>query len=166
MDDFLMEIFTDGGCRGNPGTGGWAYIINLDGAEYTKYGFEEQTTNNRMELTAVIRALEAAAGLRGGSQNSAGRGSARGPCAENTVLYTDSQYVQKGISEWILRWEKNGWKTAAKKPVKNKDLWIRLQELSRKINPEWRWIKGHAGNHFNEACDSLVQKAIKQAEKK
>lgn len=150
-----MEIFTDGGCRGNPGPGGWAYIINVNGTEYRKNGFEHETTNNRMELTAVIRALEAACDLlrtgHPGDEDSAG-----------VILYTDSQYVQKGISEWIRRWEQNGWKTAAKKPVKNKDLWLRLKELSLKIDLEWRWVKGHAGNHYNEACDSLVQEAIKQ----
>ena len=177
-----MEIFTDGGCRGNPGPGGWAYIINLDGAEYQKNGFEAGTTNNRMELTAVIRALEAACDLlstRQTGSDSSGAVSGSAPdlpgCSNNdssgavsgpgrVVLYTDSQYVQKGISEWIRRWEKNGWKTAAKKPVKNKDLWLRLQELSQKINPEWRWVKGHSGNHYNEACDSLVQEAIRRAE--
>lgn len=158
-----MEIFTDGGCRGNPGPGGWAYIINLDGAEYQKNGFEAGTTNNRMELTAVIRALEAACDLLSTRQTgSDSSGAVSGP--GRVVLYTDSQYVQKGISEWIRRWEKNGWKTAAKKPVKNKDLWLRLQELSQKINPEWRWVKGHSGNHYNEACDSLVQEAIRRAE--
>lgn len=160
----MMEIFTDGGCRGNPGPGGWAYIINLDGTEYKKNGFEEATTNNRMELTAVIRALEAAYDLfstrQAGSDSS---GAANG--SERVVLSTDSQYVQKGISEWICRWEKNGWKTAAKKPVKNKDLWLRLKEISQKINPEWHWVKGHSGNYYNEACDSLVQEAIRLADK-
>ncbi|MDR3200018.1 MAG: ribonuclease HI [Spirochaetales bacterium] len=142
----MIEIFTDGGCSGNPGPGGWAFLAIHNETEHRASGAEPDTTNNRMELTAVIQALEWAAAT--GSQG--------------IRISTDSQYVQLGISKWILSWEKNGWKTADKKPVKNKDLWQRLRELSRSARPEWVWVKGHAGNPRNEACDAMVQAEIKK----
>lgn len=143
-----IEIYTDGGCHGNPGPGGWAFVYTNGEKHREMYGFEADTTNNRMELTAVIQALEFVEAEAG--------------CEQPAVsIFTDSQYVQKGISEWIRTWENNNWKTAAKKPVKNKDLWVRLKELSDKCRPEWHWVRGHFGNENNERCDSLVQKAIK-----
>ncbi|MDR1931375.1 MAG: ribonuclease HI [Spirochaetales bacterium] len=141
----MIEIFTDGGCSGNPGPGGWAFLAIRDETEYRASGGETDTTNNRMELTAVIQALQWAA-----------------PAGSAVRVSTDSQYVQLGISRWILSWEKNGWKTADKKPVKNRDLWQRLRELSLKMNPEWVWVKGHAGNPRNEACDAMVRTEIKK----
>jgi ribonuclease HI len=143
----VIEIFTDGGCSGNPGPGGWAFIVLHNDAElHRDCGAEKDTTNNRMELTAVIRALEWLA--------------ACGPARAR--VSTDSRYVQQGISKWIFAWEKNGWKTADKKPVKNKDLWQKLKVLSAKLRPEWVWVKGHAGNPLNEACDALVQTEIRK----
>jgi ribonuclease HI len=144
----VIQIFTDGGCSGNPGPGGWAFIVLRDKKEhYRDCGAERDTTNNKMELTAVIRALEWLA-------TEENPGPAR--------VSTDSQYVQLGISKWIFSWEKNGWKTADKKPVKNKELWQRLRQLSAALRPEWVWVKGHAGNSSNEACDALVQTAIRR----
>ncbi len=141
----MIEAFTDGGCSGNPGPGGWAFIIAGDGPPARGSGGEKITTNNRMELTAVIRVLEY---LR---QNAPG---------EAARISTDSQYVQLGITRWITGWEKNGWKTADKKPVKNRELWVRLRELEKSVKPVWAWVKGHAGNPLNEACDALVQEEI------
>jgi ribonuclease HI len=143
----LIEIFTDGGCSGNPGPGGWAFIAIKNGTEHRGAGAEKDTTNNRMELTAVIRALE---WIHASDD------------AADIQVSTDSQYVERGISQWIFAWERNGWKTADKKPVKNKDLWQKLRELSQKIKPCWIWVKGHAGNPYNEACDGMVQKEIKK----
>lgn len=146
-----MQIFTDGGCHGNPGPGGWAYIVRDGENTHQSSGAERATTNNRMELTAVIRALRfIAAGIDK-------------PVAPIEV-YTDSQYVQKGISEWIHGWMRNGWKTASKDPVKNKELWQELWDINSKVKPVWRWVKGHAGHPENEACDSLVQEAIRTIE--
>ncbi len=142
-----MDIYTDGGCRGNPGPGAWAYFIIRDGQEISRSGFEEQTTNNRMELTAVISALEHTE-------------KEFIPLKSTLRVYTDSLYVQKGISLWIAAWEKNGWKTAAKKSVKNKDLWLRLKLLSDSLKPQWLWVAGHAGDRYNEACDELVNLTI------
>jgi len=142
-----MEIYTDGGCSGNPGPGGWAYVIIRDsGLISEKCGAEKQTTNNRMELQAVIAALEALSPdeERGGK----------------IVVYTDSQYVQKGISIWLPEWEKKGWITSDKKPVKNKELWQRLEALAGLFSVTWVWVKGHAGNKYNERCDELTRKAI------
>lgn len=140
-----MEIFTDGGCSGNPGPGGWAFIICFEDGPDRSSGGEANTTNNRMELTAVIRSLER---LKEAGHN----GQAR--------ISTDSQYVQLGISKWIKSWLKNGWKTSDGKPVKNKDLWLRLSELADELHPEWRWVKGHAGDPLNEECDRLVRVEI------
>jgi len=137
-----VEIYTDGACRGNPGCGGWGCIIYENGNEKEIKGYKAQTTNNRMELTAVIEALKSTTG------------------DNPIVIYTDSKYVMDGINQWIVRWKKNGWMTAAKKTVKNKDLWLLLDELicSRKIN--WVWVKGHAGNQGNERADYLANLAI------
>src|SRR6185436_12005418 len=142
MSDELVEIFTDGACRGNPGPGGWGAILRAKGREKELCGGEAATTNNRMELTAVIRALEA---LKRPSHVS---------------LYTDSQYVQKGISEWIHTWKRKGWKTADKKPVKNEDLWRQLDELAVRHEVEWHWVRGHDGHPENERADKLANKGI------
>ena len=138
----VVEIFTDGACRGNPGPGGWGAILRFNGVEKELFGGEAATTNNRMELTAVIRALEAL------TQPSKAR------------VYTDSQYVQKGIKEWIHGWKRNGWKTSDKKDVKNKDLWVELDELRKKHDIEWHWVKGHAGHPENERADALANQGI------
>ena len=143
----MIDIFTDGGCSGNPGPGGWAFIGIENGTEYKGSGGEINTTNNRMELTAVISALE---WVSQKTENPAVR------------ISTDSQYVQLGISRWIISWERNGWRTADKKPVKNKDLWQKLRELSLLVKPEWLWVKGHAGNLYNETCDAMVQEEIQK----
>lgn len=142
MVEDVVEIFSDGACRGNPGPGGWGVLLRSRGAEKELYGGEADTTNNRMELTAVIRALEA---LKRPSR---------------VRLYTDSQYVQKGISEWVRQWKRRGWRTAEKKPVKNIDLWQRLDELAALHEVEWRWVRGHAGHPENERADKLANKGI------
>ena len=142
MTEGVVEIYSDGACRGNPGPGGWGAILRFNEVEKELFGGEAATTNNRMELTAVIRALEA---LKQPSR---------------VRVYTDSQYVQKGIKEWIHGWKRNGWKTAAKEPVKNKELWIELDELRRKHEIEWHWVKGHAGHPENERADALANKGI------
>lgn len=146
----MIEVFTDGGCSGNPGPGAWAFIVLLDGREYRDSGGERETTNNRMELTAVIRALVYIEEYANGNP---------------ARITTDSQYVQLGITRWINAWERNGWRTADKKPVKNRELWQKLRELSGRVRPEWAWVKGHAGHPVNEACDSLVQDEIKKMRK-
>lgn len=145
MDEVI--VFTDGGCSGNPGPGGWAYVINADGAIRERWGAEASTTNNRMELSAVIAALESVLA----DQSLSGR---------PVTVYTDSQYVQKGITTWIVSWKRNGWRTASKDPVKNKELWQALDGLAARLRVTWRWVKGHAGNEFNERCDALTQEAI------
>ena len=145
MDSVI--IYTDGGCRGNPGPGGWAYIIKKDGIEISGSGGDNYTTNNKMELTAVIRSMEA---ILEDSELS----------NRSIDLHTDSQYVKNGISSWINNWIRNGWKTAAKKPVKNKELWIELKEVSDKLDVRWNWVKGHAGDPMNEACDSMVNEEM------
>jgi len=138
-----LIIYTDGGCTGNPGAGGWAAVILNDPDNPQELsGFDRSTTNNRMELTAVISALE-----------SVQKNTAPGQLIE---INTDSQYVQKGISLWMKGWVARGWKTAAGKPVKNKDLWLQLKALDDSMNVEWKWVKGHAGNIWNERCDELV----------
>jgi ribonuclease HI len=142
MSAEAVEIYADGACRGNPGPGGWGAVLRVGGRERELRGFEPATTNNRMELTAVIRALET---LEPGARVRA---------------YTDSQYVQKGISQWVHDWKRRGWRTADKKPVKNQDLWSRLDELARGHHVEWHWVKGHAGHPENERADALANQAI------
>jgi ribonuclease HI len=137
-----VEIFTDGACRGNPGPGGWGALLRAGRHEKELYGAEPQTTNNRMELMAAIRALE----------------SLKRPC--QVVITTDSEYVKKGITEWITNWKRRNWKTADKKPVKNAELWRRLDENAAKHVVEWRWVRGHAGHPENERADALANKAI------
>jgi ribonuclease HI len=146
-----MKIYTDGGCAGNPGPGGWAYLILAETfqgkkVEVEKCGAEKFTTNNRMELLAVISALEKFKTMR-----DAGR---------KAEVITDSQYVQKGMTEWIRTWKKNGWRTSDKEPVKNQDLWQRLDALAAEFTLTWTWVKGHAGDPYNERCDRLTQEAI------
>lgn len=142
---FLMEkidIFTDGGCSGNPGPGGWAFVMLKDGKLIiNSSGGSPATTNNIMELTAVINAIKDCQ-IMGFS---------------NFSIHTDSQYVKNGITQWIHNWKRNGWRTSSKEPVKNKDLWLELNDLNAKSNIEWIWVKGHAGIEFNEMCDSLVR---------
>ena len=146
-----LSIYTDGGCSGNPGPGGWAYVIvteTPEGAEILAQhsGGEKETTNNRMELTAVIQALKAIKKMDN--------------IQAKTVIYTDSQYVQKGITEWIHKWKRNAWRTSDKKPVKNQDLWMELDTLSAEISLHWEWVRGHSGITYNEQCDRMTQKAI------
>jgi len=142
MSEPVVEIWSDGACRGNPGPGGWGVLLRSNGAEKKLYGGEADTTNNRMELMAAIRALEA---LKRPSE---------------VKLYTDSIYVMKGITAWIHDWKKKGWRTADKKPVKNEDLWRQLDALAAKHQIEWHWVKGHAGNPENECADRLANKGI------
>lgn len=143
----VVEMYTDGACKGNPGPGGWGALLRYKGKEKELCGGELSTTNNRMELLAVIRALS----------------TLNRPC--RVVVYTDSQYVQKGISEWIHGWKQRGWKTAAKEPVKNADLWQQLDaERNRHLQVEWRWVKGHAGHEFNERADQLANRGVEQAQ--
>ena len=137
-----VEIYTDGSCRGNPGPGGWAALLTNAGHETVLQGAEPETTNNRMELTAAIRALE----------------SLKEPCA--VTLYTDSEYVMKGINDWLPGWKARGWKTAAKKPVKNQDLWKALDAAVSVHRIAWRWVRGHTGNPGNERVDRLANEAI------
>ena len=137
-----VEIFTDGACSGNPGPGGWGALLRYGGAERELCGGEAATTNNRMELTAAIRALEA---LKRPSR---------------IVLYTDSAYVKDGITRWIDRWKRNGWRTAAGKPVKNVDLWRRLDAALAGHTVAWRWVRGHAGHPGNERADALARKGL------
>jgi ribonuclease HI len=138
----LVEIYADGACKGNPGPGGWGAWLRYGEREKELFGGEMLTTNNRMELIAVIRALEA---LNRGCQ---------------VRIHTDSQYVQKGISEWIKSWKVRGWKTADRKPVKNDDLWRRLDALAQQHEIEWVWVKGHAGNPGNERADELANRGV------
>ncbi len=137
-----VDIYTDGACKGNPGPGGWGALLVAGKHRKEMFGGEPNTTNNRMELLAVIRALEAL----------------NKPC--HVVLHTDSQYVQKGISEWIHGWKARGWKTAAKEPVINADLWQTLDAVSQKHEIDWRWVKGHAGHEGNEAADQLANRGV------
>jgi ribonuclease HI len=137
-----VEIFTDGACKGNPGTGGWGALLVADGHEKEIFGGELNTTNNRMELRAVIEALT----------------TLTRPC--EVVLHTDSQYVQKGISEWIHGWKKRGWKTAAKEPVKNEDLWKALDAIQATHAVDWRWVRGHNGHPGNERADVLANRGV------
>ena len=138
----MIEIYTDGACRGNPGPGGWAALLQTGKRERELNGAEPLTTNNRMELTAVIRALEAL----------------KRPARAR--VYTDSEYVRRGITEWLGAWKSRGWRTAARKPVKNQDLWQRLEELAARHEIEWHWVPGHAGVPGNERVDRLAREAI------
>jgi ribonuclease HI len=137
-----VEIFTDGACRGNPGPGGWGALLRYKGKEKRIYGAEPHTTNNRMELTAAIEALS----------------SLKRPC--RVSLTTDSQYVKKGVNEWLVDWKRRGWKTADKKPVKNVDLWQRLDEAAQRHTIEWHWVRGHTGHPENEIADQLANRGI------
>lgn len=137
-----VEIFTDGACKGNPGTGGWGALLISGGNEKELFGGERDTTNNRMELLAVIEALKVL----------------KKPC--EVTVHTDSQYVQKGISEWIHGWKARGWKTAAKAPVKNVDLWQALDAAQAQHQMQWRWVKGHAGHVGNERADQLANRGV------
>lgn len=139
----VVEIFTDGACRGNPGPGGWGALLRWRGNEKKLSGAEADTTNNRMELLAAINALEA---LK------------RHNC--RVVLTTDSQYLRQGITEWLPGWKQRGWKTADRKPVKNRDLWQRLDELVQRHDVHWRWVRGHSGHAENELADQLANEAI------
>lgn len=137
-----VEIHTDGACRGNPGPGGWGAILRAGANEKEIYGGETLTTNNRMELMAAIQALE----------------SLKRPC--RVILVTDSQYVRQGITQWLAQWKRRNWLTADKKPVKNIELWQRLEQAAARHQVEWRWIKGHAGHVDNERADALANRAI------
>lgn len=137
-----IEIFTDGACRGNPGPGGWGAVLRYGTVEKELYGGENETTNNRMELTAVIKALEA---LKRHSR---------------VRIVTDSQYVKNGITQWIKNWKLNGWRTANRKPVKNAELWRELDELVGRHEVEWAWVKGHSGHPENERADALANLGI------
>jgi ribonuclease HI len=137
-----VVIHTDGACKGNPGPGGWGALLVSGAHEKELFGGEAHTTNNRMEMMAVIEAL----------------GALKGPC--RVVLYTDSSYVQKGITEWISGWKARGWRTADKKPVKNEDLWRLLDTAAARHRVEWRWVKGHAGDPGNERADALANRGV------
>lgn len=140
----VVEIFTDGACKGNPGVGGWGALLRLKGTEKELFGGEAMTTNNRMELMAVIRAIEAL----------------NRTC--KVKVHTDSQYVQKGISEWIVNWKKRGWRTSDKKPVKNADLWQQLDALASGHEIEWLWVRGHSGHEENERADELANRGVEK----
>lgn len=142
-----IVLFTDGGCSGNPGPGGWGYVLVADGKKVAASGGEKLTTNNRMELRAVIAGLEAASAAMAGTPR-------------EIAVYTDSQYVKNGITAWIKTWKRNGWKTAGKESVKNKELWVELDALAGRLELSWHWVKGHAGNDLNEECDRLTQEEI------
>jgi ribonuclease HI len=137
-----VEIYTDGGCRGNPGIGGWGAILTMGEHQKKIKGSATDTTNNRMELTAAIEALNAL----------------KKPC--EVILHTDSTYVKNGITSWLANWKRNNWKTAAKKPVKNADLWQALDSASKRHQIDWRWVKGHAGVAGNEIADQLANQAM------
>ena len=138
-----IDIYTDGACSGNPGKGGWGVYLKIDNEEIQLNGAKDNTTNNRMELTAVIEALKYL------------------KCKSNINLFTDSKYVMQGIKEWIHNWKKNNWKTSKREPVKNKELWIELDKLVSLHNIQWKWVKGHSGDYGNERADYLATTAIK-----
>lgn len=142
MANNVVEIFTDGACRGNPGPGGWGALLRYNGQERELYGYQPDATNNQMELMAAIQALE----------------TLTRPC--QVSLTTDSQYVRQGITEWMNGWKRKGWKTAAGKPVKNQELWQRLDAAAAKHQVSWHWVKGHSGHDENERVDQLANKAI------
>ena len=137
-----ISIFTDGACRGNPGPGGWGVLILLEGEEITLYGGENSTTNNQMEMMAAIKALEYFREKK------------------SIELVTDSNYLKDGIEKWIHSWKKNGWKTSAKKPVKNQELWMKIDALNHFHEVQWKWVKGHSGHRENEIADLLANKGI------
>lgn len=139
-----VELFTDGACKGNPGPGGWGALLRYGAVEKSLYGGEPETTNNRMELMAAIAGLSAL----------------KEPC--NVILTTDSQYVRKGITEWLMGWKRNGWRTAAKEPVKNVDLWQRLDAETQRHQVTWHWVKGHSGHRENELADALANRGIEE----
>ena len=145
MSDRELQIFTDGACSGNPGPGGWAALLRYGDNEKTLSGGEPETTNNRMEMMAVIKALE----------------SLKRACM--VAIHTDSRYVMDGATQWIHKWKVSGWKTAAKKPVKNADLWQRLDDAASQHAIEWHWVKGHSGHPENERVDALARRAIPPA---
>ena len=142
MSEQTVEMFTDGACRGNPGPGGWGVVLRFQGAEKELYGGEKETTNNRMELMAAIQGLE----------------SLTKSCP--VVLTTDSQYVMKGATEWMAGWKRKGWKTSAKKPVKNVDLWQRLEKALVPHEVKWEWVRGHTGHPENERADDLANRGV------
>jgi ribonuclease HI len=137
-----VVVYTDGACRRNPGPGGWGAVLRYNGHERLLHGGETPTTNNRMELMAAIQALE----------------TLREPCA--ITLYTDSTYVRQGLTEWLPQWRRRGWKTADKKPVKNQDLWQRLDSAAARHKIDWRWVRGHSGDEGNELADSLANRGV------
>ena len=137
-----VKIYTDGACKGNPGRGGWGAVLQYGNSEKEISGFQAETTNNIMELTAAVESLKLL----------------KEPC--EITLTTDSTYVKNGISKWIFSWKKNGWKTASKKSVKNKELWQELELLSKNHSINWKWVKGHSGHPENERCDQLANEAI------
>ena len=140
-----VYLFTDGACKGNPGAGGWGVLLRYGGHEKELFGGEAQTTNNRMELTAVLSGLK----------------TLNRPC--DVVICTDSQYVKNGMESWIHNWKKNGWKTASRQPVKNADLWQQLDEQVARHRVRWQWVKGHAGHAENERADALANRGAEQA---
>lgn len=144
MSDQIVEIYTDGACSGNPGPGGWGVLLRFKGVEKELCGGEEETTNNRMELAAAINGLRALTR------------------PVKVSLYTDSTYVKDGITKWIHNWKKNGWKTAAKKPVKNADLWQQLEDALAKHDVDWHWVKGHDGHEENERADALAREGVEK----
>ena len=138
----IVEIYTDGACRGNPGPGGWGALLIAGRHRKTLHGGEQETTNNRMELLAAIEALNALKGPR------------------SVILHTDSKYVMDGINDWMPNWKKRGWKTSAKKPVKNQDLWMALDEAIARHQIKWKWVRGHTGVPGNEEADALANRGI------
>lgn len=143
----IVEIYTDGACKGNPGPGGWGAVMRYGGAEKQLCGGEPDTTNNRMELMAAIKALE----------------TLNRPC--EVILTTDSQYVRQGITEWLAGWKRKGWKNSQNKPVKNADLWKRLDLAAQPHTIDWRWVKGHSGHPENELADQLANKGVEELSK-
>ena len=141
----MIKIYTDGSCKGNPGIGGWGALLVHNEQSIEIFDGELETTNNRMELKAVIEALNHATSMN-----------------DDVQIYTDSSYVQKGIQEWILNWKKNGWRSSNKKPVKNQDLWQKLDTLNSSLKVEWFWVKGHAGHPGNERADFLANEGVKK----
>ena len=144
--DKTVSLYTDGACKGNPGKGGWGVLMRYGSHEKELFGGEAHTTNNRMELTAIIQGLAAL----------------KRPCA--VVIYTDSQYVKSGMEKWIHGWKKNGWKTASKQPVKNEDLWQQLDRLAAQHQIQWQWVRGHAGHAENERADALANQGVASVE--